>query len=173
MPKLVASGLGPSEFEALKLRPPTATVSSPRTNSHTLPSEHPSRGLSWVSLLWVSWLNPLIHKASTMGAGQLVAEDIWPAPTDMSAEKGAADIRDAWETEMHRASSANTPPSLVNALFQAFKPRLFRAGGECSGRLLFLFVFANSLLNLSFLSPQRFSSRLCCFNLRNPSSLGC
>ena len=143
MPKLVASGLGPSEFEALKLRPPIAAVSSPRTNSQTLPSQHPSRGLSWVSLVWVSWLNPIIHKASTMGSGQLVAEDIWPAPTDMSADKGAADIRDAWETELRRAFSASKPPSLIYALFQAFKPRLFCAGGECSGRSLFVFSVAS------------------------------
>jgi len=131
MPKLVASGLAPSEFESLKLQQKSAEIHSPQNNSQTLPSEHPSIGLNWISLVWLAWLNPLIHKASNMGAGQLNAEDIWPAPTSMSAEKGAADIREAWNTEVKLAASASKLPSLMKALYRAFKPRLFRAAGKC------------------------------------------
>ena len=129
MPKLIASGLAPSEFAALKSMQKSAEVQPPESNSQTLPSEHPSIGLNWISLVWLGWLNPLIYKASSMGAGQLNADDIWPAPTSMSAEKGAADIRNAWEFEVKLAANANKQPSLIKALFRAFKPRLFRAAG--------------------------------------------
>ena len=137
MPKLVAHGLSLEEFGTLKagefLRPtPSAGPTKPRPNNQVPPAEHPSIGLGWVSLLRVSWITPLIRKGSAAGAGHLTSEDVWPAPVEMSAEYSSRILREAWEFEVHRASLAGQPPSLLTTLYQAFKPRLLRAGGEIS-----------------------------------------
>jgi len=136
MPKLVATELTPEQFASLKeseviSRPPGA----PTLPNQVPPEQHPSLGLDWISLLRVSWITPLILKGSASGVGQLTAEDVWPAPASFSAAATSAELHAAWASEQRDAASRGEggrgePPQLLNALYEAFWPRLFRAGGK-------------------------------------------
>ena len=95
---------------------------------------HPEDNASWVSKLFVYWINPLIKLS---GERQLSFDDVWDVPSNQSVAHDAKIVWDAWLIEEALAAKENREPSLTQALFMGFGKDFHIAGG-----LQALFMFS-------------------------------
>jgi hypothetical protein len=74
----------------------------------------------------VKWINPLIHIACQE---PLEETDVWPVEhMDMSVQRHAALLSEAWMLECARASELHRPPSLRNTILRVYRRDILLGG---------------------------------------------